>query len=278
MHAGKNMGIMTTVKKTYCRKGQDPGVACRSYKAWALWLLGYPDQALQGMQNALALAHTLSHPFSLVYALTYAARVHQLRREGLEAQAQTEAAMALATAQRFAQWVAQATILRGWALAEQGQSDEGLAQMRQSLATYGTTGAQVLRPYFLAMVARAYGTGGQAEEGLAALEEALAAVDKTGERFYEAELYRLQGELLLDRSVEHDTEAEACFRHALDIARRQEAKSLELRAAMSLARLWQPQGKRKEAHDLLAPIYGWFTEEFDTADLQEAKTLLEALA
>src|SRR5207249_1655030 len=149
---------------------------CRSYRAWALWLLGYPDQALQSMQNALALAHELSHPFSLVYALTYAARVHQLRREGQDAQRQTEAAMVLATAQRFAQWLAQATILRGWALAEQGQDEEGMAQMRQGLATYGTTGAKVLRPYFLAMMAGAYGTGGQAEEGLAALAEALAAV------------------------------------------------------------------------------------------------------
>jgi predicted ATPase len=258
--------------------GQDPGVACRSYRAWALWLLGYPDQALQGMQNALALAHELSHPFSLVYALTYAARVHQLRREGPEAQAQTEAAMALATAQRFAQWLAQATILRGWALAEQGQGEEGIAQMRQGLATYGTTGAQVLRPYFLAMLARAYGTGGQAEEGRTALAEALAAVDKTGERLYEAELYRLQGEWLLARSWEHHAEAEACFRHALDLARGQQARSLELRAAMSLARLWRQQGKRAEARDLLGPIYGWFTEGFDTADLREAKVLLDALA
>jgi predicted ATPase len=258
--------------------GQDPGVACRSYRAWALWLLGYPDQALQGMQHALALAHALSHPFSLVYALTYAARVHQLRREGPEAQAQTEAAMALATAQRFAQWLAQATILRGWALAEQGQGEAGLAQMREGLATYGTTGAQVLRPYFLALVARAYGAGGQLEEGRTALAEALMAVAKTGERFYEAELYRLQGALLLARSGEHHAEAETCFRQALAIARRQEAKSLELRAAMSLARLWQQQGKRQKAHDLLAPVYHWFTEGFDTADLQEAKALLDALS
>jgi len=258
--------------------GQDPGVACRSYMSWALWLLGYPDQALQSMHDALALAHELSHPFSLVYALAYAARVHQLRREGQEAQAQAEAAIALATAQRFAQWLAQAMILQGWTLAEQGQREEGIAQMRQGLAAYWTTGAKVLWPYFLAMLAGAYGAGGQAEEGLTTLAEALAAVDNTGEGFWQAELYRLKGELLLRQTILAQHEAEACFHQALDIARRQQAKALELRAAMSLGRLWQQQGKRTEARELLEPIYGWFTEGLDTADLQEAQALLDALA
>ena len=162
-------------------------------------------------------------------------------------------------------------------MAEQGQGAEGLAQMRQGLTAYQATGAEVFRPYYLAFLAEAYGKVGQAEEGLTVLRQALAAVHKTGERLYEAELYRLKGELLLVCSAENHEEAEASFQQALLVARHQQAKSLELRAAMSLSRLWQRQGKRHAAHELLAPVYGWFTEGFDTADLQEAKALLEAL-
>ena len=149
--------------------------------------------------------------------------------------------------------------------------------MRQGLVSYQATGAAVFRPYYLAFLAEAYGNVGQAGEGLTLLGEALAAVHKTGERFCEAELYRLKGELLLVCSAENYGEAETCFQQALTVARRQQARSLELRATMSLARLWQQQGKRLEARALLAPIYGWFTEGFDTADLQEAKVLLEEL-
>ncbi len=136
----------------------------------------------------------------------------------------------------------------------------------------------MLRPYFLALLAEVYGTTGQPETGLALLTEALTLVDTTGERLYEPELYRLKGVLLLQQSSDNQAEAETCFHHALDIARNQQAKSFELRAATSLARLWQQHGKRQEAHDLLAPVYGWFTEGFDTADLQSAKALLDELA
>jgi predicted ATPase len=153
-----------------------------------------------------------------------------------------------------------------------------MVQMRQGLTALQATGGDVRRPLFLALLAEAYGGIGQIEEGLNVLAEALAAAEKTGGRFYEAELYRLKGELLVARAAELNAEAEACFQQALDIARRRQAKSLELRAAMSLSRLWQQQGQRDEARALLAPIYGWFTEGFDTADLQEAKALLEALA
>ena len=153
-----------------------------------------------------------------------------------------------------------------------------MAQMHQGLAALRATGAEMLRPYYLALLAEAYAQVGQPEAGLTVLAEALAVVDNTGERRWEAELYRLKGELLLARSAEQHAEAEACFHQALDIARRQQAKSLELRAAMSLSRLWQQQGKRAEARELLAPIYGWFTEGFDTADLREAKALLDALS
>src|SRR5215831_5088344 len=154
----------------------------------------------------------------------------------------------------------------------------GLAQMRQGLVAYQATGAAVFRSYYLAFLAEAYGKLGQAGEGLTMLDEALTTVHKTGERFYEAELYRLKGELLLARSAENYGEAEACFQQALTVARRQQAKSWELRAAMSLSRLWHHQGKHQEAYDLLAPVYGWFTEGFDTLDLQTAKALLEALS
>ena len=149
--------------------------------------------------------------------------------------------------------------------------------MQQGLAAWRATRAETMRPYFLALLAAASAQVGQQEKGLTQLAEALAMANDTEERRHEAELYRLKGELLLARSAEHDTEAETCFRQALDIARRQQAKSWELRAAMSLSRLWQRQGKCAEARALLAPVYGWFTEGFDTADLQEAKALLEEL-
>jgi predicted ATPase len=150
--------------------------------------------------------------------------------------------------------------------------------MRQGLAIYQATGAEVGRPYFLALLAKGYRTEGQAEEGLRVLDEALTAVQKTGERWCEAELYRLKGEFIFARSSEDDAETETCFQQAMHIASQQQAKSLELRAAMSLSRLWQRHDKRHEARHVLAPVYGWFTEGFDTADLQEAKALLEELS
>jgi predicted ATPase len=258
------------------RYGQDAGVACLSLMARALWLLGYPDQALQRSHEALALAQELSHPASLAFAQDFAAMVYQLRREGQAAQKQAEAVMAHATGQGFPFRFAQGMMLYGWALAQQGQGEVGIAQICQGLVTHRATGAELARPYYLALLAEAYGARGQPEEGLRVLAEALAAVEKTEERFYEAELYRLRGELL--QAAGSGDEAEVWLQRALDVARRQQAKSLELRAAMSLARLWQQQGKRDEAHDLLAPVYHWFTEGFDTADLQEAKALLDALS
>jgi predicted ATPase len=257
------------------RYGIDLGVWCLSYVAWPLWQLGYPEQALKRSHEALTLARKLAHPLSLVATLDYAAILHHLRREGQAAQERAEAGMVLSSEQGFPQFLAVGTTLRGWALAVQGQ-EEGIAQIHQGLAALRATGIQFWRPYYLALLAEAYEKSGRAEEGLAVLAEASAVVDKSGERFYEAELHRLKGELLL--SVDHEAEAEACFQQALDIARHQQAKSLELRAAMSLSRLWQRQGKRDEARALLAPIYGWFTEGFDTADLQEVKALLEELA
>jgi class 3 adenylate cyclase/predicted ATPase len=248
------------------------------YTAWTLWLLGYPEQAQQRNDQALALAHALAHPFSQVVALLYAAMFHLLRREGPAAQERAETELALATAQGFPFWVAGGTIVRGWALATQGQTAEGIAQMRQGITAWRALGASVVLATYLATLAEVCGQVGQLEDAQHLLREAQTLVDSTGERYWEAEVYRLQGELLVQASRGKMREAAEHFHQALDIARRQQAKSLELRAAMSLSRLWQQQGKRDAAHELLAPIYGWFTEGFDTADLKEAKALLEELS
>jgi predicted ATPase len=268
------------------RYGQDSGVMCHAYAAWTLWFLGYSDQALRWSHEALTLAREVAHSYSLAVALFFATMLHQFRHEGQMTQDRAESAIALAAEQGFALWVAGGTFLRGWALAERspepvtgaGQGEEGMAQMHQGWAAWCATGVEVARPYLLALLAKTSAQVGQREAGLALLTEALAVANDKGERRWDAELYRLKGELLLAHSAEHLAEAEICFRQALNIARRQQAKSWELRAAISLARLWQQQGKRAAAHELLAPIYGWFTEGFDTADLQAAKALLEELS
>jgi len=254
------------------RMGQDPGVVCRAYAARTLWLLGYPEQALVRLHEALALAHELSHPFS------QAAYTYQFRRDMPAVYEQAEAAVALSTEQGFAQWAASGTILRGWALAMQGQGEAGMAQVRQGITAWRATGAALLVPYFCTMLAEVCSHLGHTADGLQALTEAYTLVEQHEERYREAEVCRLRGVLRLRQSGTPQAEAEAWLQRALDVARRQEAKSLELRAAMSLARLWQQQGKRAEAYDLLTPTYGWFTEGFDTADLQEAKALLDALS
>jgi predicted ATPase len=258
--------------------GTDPGVLCLSYAAMALWSLGYPDQALQRSRDALTLARQLSHSFSLTQALYWAALFHQQRREVNAALKQAEASIELAREQEFAQNLAVGTVFRGWALAMQGQSDEGIAEIQQGISAWQATGAAIGLTYYLMMLAEAYGKGGQSAKGLRVLAEALTLVDKNGERWREAELHRLKGLLLLALPTDRQAEAEACFQQALAVARHQQAKAWELRAAMSLSRLWQRQGKRAATRELLAPIYSWFTEGFDTADLQEAKALLETLS
>jgi predicted ATPase/DNA-binding winged helix-turn-helix (wHTH) protein len=255
----------------------DPGVACLSFIAWTLWFLGYPDQALQSSNQALTLAQALSHPYSLGFALYRAARLHQYRREGQQAFARAGACVTLSTEQGFTYLAAMGTVSRGWALAWQGQGEEGRRQIGQGLAASRATGTVRHQVYILALLAEAYQSGGQIQAGLDVVAEALAGVERTEERWYEAELHRLKGELLLHHDIPDVPQAEVCFQQALAIARRQQAKSWELRAAMSLSRMWQQQGKQTAACELLAPVYGWFTEGFDTADLQEAKTLLTAL-
>jgi class 3 adenylate cyclase/predicted ATPase len=260
------------------RTGQDPGVPCRFHAARTLWLLGYPDQALARLHDGLALARALSHPYTLGSAWCYAAIVSQYRRDVPAVHEHAEAAVALSTEQGFPLWAAQGTSLRGWALAMQGQGEEGLAQIRQGIAAWRATGAALAVPYFCTLLADVAAHLGYTEDGLQALAEAHTLVEQYEERWGEAEIYRLQGVLLLRQPETPPAEAEAWLQRALDVARRQEAKSLELRAAISLSRLWHRQGQREEAHALLAPVYEWFTEGFDTADLQEAKALLEELA
>jgi predicted ATPase len=260
------------------RMGVDPGVGGRSFDAMTLWLLGYPAQALARVHEALALAHELSHPYSLAWVQCFAAFVSQFRRNVQAVHEQAEAAIALATEQGFPLVAAWGTSLCGWALTMQGQSGAGLAQVRQGITALQATGAAVFVPFLDTLLADVCDHLGYTEDGLQALAEAQTLVEQHEERWWEAEVQRLRGVLLLRQTLTQPEEADACFQQALDVSRRQQAKSLELRAAMSLARLWQQQGKGTEAHELLAPVYGWFTEGFDTADLQDAKALLDALA
>ena len=265
----------------------DMGVMCRIGAAWALQQRGYPDQARQRSQEALARAQTLASPFNRCNLLLFLACFHLFRREWGLAQQRVEESLHLATAHGFPFYVAIGTIVWGTTLAAQEQAQAGVAHIRQGLAAWHTMGTTSLQPWGLAMLAESYGRLGQPEAGLTVLAETPALMATTREAFYAAEIARLQGELLVQASGQGPdgaartssiAAAETCFQHALEVARRQHAKFWELRAAMSLSRLWQQQGKRAEAHELLASVYGWFTEGFDTADLQEAKALLEELA
>jgi predicted ATPase len=257
--------------------GHDPGVCCLENAGWCLWMLGYPDQAVQRGREALALARKLGHPASLAHGQFFTGTLHQFRREAPETERLAEALGQLAAEQGLPAYAAGASVLRGWVLAERGQHEEGLALISQGLA--GTaTGAIWWRIYWLALLAGACGRVGKAAEGLATLAEARRAVEDTGIHFFEPETHRVKGELLLARETEDPADAEACFREAIAIARRQSAKSLELRAVTSLSRLLDKQGRRAEAGPMLADCYGWFAEGFGTADLREAKELLQALS
>ena len=285
--------------------GIDPKVVCLFFLAQTLWYLGYPQQALQRIQEVLALAQELAHPYGWAGTLGCAALVHQHCGDTRTTQARAEAAIALSTEQGFALVLPMGCIYRGWALAEQGHLEEGMTEMSRGVALCRAMGTNNLMPYHLALLVEVYGKAGQIEDGLAVLAEALDIVNRTGERQREAELYRLKGTLTLqsqtslrqvsDKSKpsqnksavtnpqplipkpQAEADAEACFLKAIEIARKQQAKALELRATTSLARLWQQQGKKKQARQMLAEIYGWFTEGFDTMDLKHAKVLLDEL-
>ena len=258
--------------------GHDPGVCCGYHAAEVLWLLGYPDHALRRSRESLALARKLSHPSTMTIALFFAAWFHQHRGEGQAVQARVEEGMTLATEQGFSRWQMPTTFLQGWLLVEQGHQEAGIAQMFEAL-----TAERAIAPlgrwtaHWAALLAAAYRKVGQTVEGLNIVTDAIASAQQTECRFFESELHRIKGDLLLAQTSIDEEQVAACLQTALKIARGQSAKSLELRAAMSLSRLWQRQGKKAEAQTLLAGIYGWFTEGFDTADLQAAKALLEEL-
>jgi predicted ATPase len=251
-----------------------------AHAAHVLWLLGYPEQAKRRGHEAIALAHAQEplHPYTLAHALNLVAVVHHLRREERLAEEHAEAGRRLSEEHGFAMELGRGTILHGWALVLQGQGEEGLVQMRQGLTAYRATGAEAWRPFYLALLAEAYDKAKQMVEGPRLLTEALALAHDMGGHWWEAEVHRLKGELCLRMGQGERGGPEACFHRARDVARRQQAKSLELRAAISLSRLWQRQGKRNTARQLLAEVYGWFTEGFDTADLREAKALLDELS
>jgi DNA-binding NtrC family response regulator/predicted ATPase len=259
-------------------------VNCLSHAAWSLWFSGAIDQSLARSQEALALARELGQPFPLTNARYWAAQLSQYRRERSRTRELAEAVIATSAEEGFAQQKAQGVFLRGWALAEPGGEGTGWAQMREGFAAWEATGAGVLRPYYLALLAEVAAQADDVDEGVRLIDEALVAVEKSGERSWQAEVHRIHGELLLRQAGDEamtSTAAEAahvCFQQALGIARDQQARSLELRAAMSLGRLWHRVGMRTEANELLAPICRWFTEGADTVDLREARALLGAWA
>ncbi len=259
--------------------GQDPGVASLAFLAWMLWHLGYPDQALQRSQEAVTLAREISHPYSLVFALHFGTSVHRFRREGALAQTQAEGVAALASEQGFPYFHAAGTYLRGWALAEQGHVEEGIADMLEGQRIWQESGIRQLGQVSL-LLAEAYGKLGRVEDGLAVLAQAEAELDKSNEKWWQAELLRARGELLLaskDGTDHTAQEITACFEDAIRVAHGQQAKSLELRSATRLAAFLQAHGKPDDAYRLLSNIYGWFTEGFDTPDLRATKVLLDEL-
>jgi class 3 adenylate cyclase/predicted ATPase len=277
------------------RFGVDPAAGCHLYAALTSWYFGYPDQARKRAQVAWSFAQRLTHPASQVWTRLLIPWTHLLRRETRLSQEEAEITIDLAIEKEQIQPLAIGTVFKGYALAEQGQAEEGLALMQQGLTAFYATGARVFNSVFLVWQAQVCEWLGREEDGIAILTEAHAFIEETGERMVEAELYRLKGELTLQKeskvqslksqvadpqplTPEPRGEAEACFLKAIDIAQKQQAKPWELRASTSLARLWQQQGKKADAHKLLSEVYNWFTEGFDAKDLQEAKVLLEELS
>jgi class 3 adenylate cyclase len=256
--------------------GNEPEVGLGIYEALSLWHLGFPDRAVRRMRRTLGLAEELSQPFSLAFALSFAATLHDLCGEVQAALDLTEALMRVSTEHGYALYSTAGAVLQGLLLSEQSSAEEWVGRIRMGIADWEAIGGGMWLTTWLARLAQAYGRMGRVEEGLQVSSEGLARADATGERCWEAELHRLKGELLRMKGTE-GPRAEACFRRALDVAREQGAKSWELRAATSLSRLWQDQGKTERARRQLRDVYGWFTEGFDTADLREAWALLDAL-
>jgi len=253
-------------------------VCAKGYGALSLWHLGYPDQAAQSAVEAVTLGEGLSHPPSLAHALYWAALVHQFRRDPRAVHEYAERLRALGTEHRLALYAAIGDIMRGWAGCYQGRVESGLREVRSGMEAYAALKVRLFSPYFTALLGEACYLTSEIEPALVAVEEAMHLSDRLAERWCQSAIWQLKSQILMSSAADNREEAENCLQEALQLARRQEAKSAELRAAASLARLWGEQGRRTEARDLLAPVYGWFTEGFDTADLKEAKALLFELA
>jgi predicted ATPase len=262
------------------RANVDPGVSCTGHSAWALWVLGYPAQAAARMRDALALADSIAHPFTIAQSYRFGAAFHLSRRERDAAQKHTGVSFALATEHGFGAVLKAAGFHQGWLAAERDGRETGLEAMHEWLTVCRAIRAAMLTPAYLAWLAEVYGKLGRPAEGLALVEDALAGETDSGYRYWSAELHRVKGTLILQRGGKDasvEKRAESCFLEALQIARRQRAKLFELRAAMSVSQLWATERRREEGRALLSEVYGWFSEGFDTADLTEAKARLEEL-
>jgi predicted ATPase len=258
--------------------GEDPGMGCSEWSAEALWFLGYADEALKRLQVALDLADAPGRGFTRTSSQGHAARIHQYRREPVQTSRYALASLSMGAEYGYAYSVAVAKILVGWATAALGNASLGVTEIKEGIAAHRATGAAMDRPYFLALLAEALLVGADSDEALAVVRQALDEIPADRSFFYEAELHRLRGLALLNADTsEARRVAESSFRTALEIARAQESRALELRAAMSLARVMTEDGRRAEARDLLQPVYAWFTEGLDTPDLVEARELLAGL-
>ena len=261
--------------ETY-RAGQDPGVACHAYLAMTEWLLGFPERAQALVRESFELAEELGDPFSLAYALCFPGAIVSETCGG-DTNTIVERGLDVATEGGFSLWVAFGKVQQASMRFQDQRSDSALDELRESVVAIPQMGVNTITSYYMTLLVRAYQQAGRNADGLKVLDDAQASIDARGERWWEAEVRRLRGELLLASSAANVGDAEACFERALDISRKQEAKSLELRAAMSLARSWQRQGKQKDARQLLSDCHAWFTEGFDTQDLKDAKALLDEL-
>jgi predicted ATPase len=259
------------------RFGQDVGVAILCYRSRDLWLLGYPEAALADAEHALKDAREIGQAGTLMYALGHGVLTHILIGNNATANAQANQVVALADEKGALLWKSEGMRNQGCVLALTGKASEAVQMMTSGITGFRSTGATVWDPFYLSYLARAHAELGQFDDAWRCVGEAMTAAETTKERWFEAEIQRIAGEIALKSPVPDAAKAETYFERALAVARQQQAKSWELRAAMSMARLWRDQGKRHEARDLLAPVYGWFTEGFDTLDLKEAKTLLDEL-
>jgi predicted ATPase len=277
--------------------GHDPAMTCLSFSGWCSWSLGYPDRALRKADEALALARELNHPQTLALALFMNSFVHYLRREFEESRQRSEASMAVSLEHELPQTLAWSSAHHGLSLAYLNQGDAGIRQARESIDRQRAMGAELARPNFLSMLAEVQGKYGRVDEALATVREALAIAERTGECAKASMIHNIKGELLLmkvelqnspfsttpmdesDEEIEALVkEAEESFLSAIRVAREQKAKSWELRATLSLCRMWQQRGRDEQAREMLSQIYNWFTEGFDTVDLKQARALLEELS